>query len=100
MSTPRSSQLRAQIEGELHRLQVGPRFPPDLTVYVQLLRDVLTLLDAEPEQGWQEPNCSCGHSKMSHPFGLSENLVFNGTCQLCSCAGFLPRPSSPAAEEK
>lgn len=32
--------------------------------------------------------CACGHAKGMHPFGLSENLVFNGHCMICGCESF------------
>ena len=38
--------------------------------------------------------CECGHSKLSHPFGLSENIVCSGKCQLCNCGEY--RASSPS----
>src|SRR5690606_19167767 len=32
--------------------------------------------------------CRCGHSQMMHPFGLSENLGYTGTCMVCDCKEF------------
>ena len=42
-----------------------------------------------------EPRCKCGHAKTVHPFGISEALTFNGSCQLCECRTYEGQSSEP-----
>jgi len=90
--------LRAQIEALLEKCTYVPlgsdRFNRDDSIRtdgrITALRDVLTLLDAEPEQGWQDRVCKhCGRS-------IGEwNANHSGECPDKN----ISRPSSPAAED-
>lgn len=34
--------------------------------------------------------CVCGHTRLAHPFGLSEAMTFYGRCECCGCLEFQP----------
>jgi hypothetical protein len=69
MTTDRAA-LVARIEAEIIRMQTRPRFAPTPIDYVDMLRDVLSLLDAAPAPGWQECEAGCiccsGEACMEH----------------------------------
>jgi hypothetical protein len=54
------------------------------------MEDELRKLAAVSETVADPERCECGHHRSMHPFGLSENLAFNGGCMLCNCKEFAP----------